>query len=166
MKRMQLSAFIAIVALVCSSCASIVSDTIYPLTVKTTPAGAMIVIKNHKGKEVFSGNSPAVVDLEAGAGFFKKASYQVIISKAGYASQTIPVHCSVDGWYWGNLLLGVVVGMLIVDPATGAMYELDTEEIDVVLTAETSSIGQPQLQVYDIASIPDSWKDKLVRLHP
>lgn len=30
-----------------------------------------------------------------------------------------------DGWYIGNLLFGGLIGMLIVDPATGAMYKLD-----------------------------------------
>lgn len=29
-----------------------------------------------------------------------------------------------DGWYWGNILFGGLIGMLAVDPATGAMYKL------------------------------------------
>jgi hypothetical protein len=29
-----------------------------------------------------------------------------------------------DGWYIGNILFGGVIGFLIVDPATGAMWKL------------------------------------------
>ena len=31
---------------------------------------------------------------------------------------------SLSGWYWGNIVFGGLIGMLIVDPATGAMYKL------------------------------------------
>jgi len=29
-----------------------------------------------------------------------------------------------SGWYWGNILIGGLIGMLVVDPLTGAMYKL------------------------------------------
>lgn len=29
-----------------------------------------------------------------------------------------------NGWYIGNLLFGGIIGLLIVDPATGAMWTL------------------------------------------
>ena len=30
----------------------------------------------------------------------------------------------VDSWYFGNILFGGLIGMLIIDPATGAMWKL------------------------------------------
>ncbi|WP_174263189.1 CsgG/HfaB family protein [Citrifermentans bemidjiense] len=30
-----------------------------------------------------------------------------------------------NGWYWGNIVFGGVIGLLIVDPATGAMWKMD-----------------------------------------
>jgi hypothetical protein len=32
-------------------------------------------------------------------------------------------------WYFGNILLGGVIGMLVVDPLTGAMYSLDEDYV-------------------------------------
>ena len=60
----------------CSSCASIVTRSIYPLSINSTPSEAKISITDKKGKEIFSGNTPAVVQLKAGVGFFVKAEYQ------------------------------------------------------------------------------------------
>ncbi|MFG0400611.1 hypothetical protein ACF8D8_17535, partial [Pseudomonas sp. zjy_11] len=44
--------------------------------------------------------------------------------KDGYPDKTIELDSSLSGWYWGNILLGGLIGMLIVDPLTGAMYKL------------------------------------------
>ena len=40
-----------------------------------------------------------------------------------------------DEMYWGNCLIGGLIGMLLIDPATGAMYKLQ-ENIWVNLTPE------------------------------
>lgn len=60
-----------------SSCASIVSKSSYPLSINSTPSNATISITDKKGQEIFLGNTPAVVKLKAGSGFFSKAEYQV-----------------------------------------------------------------------------------------
>ena len=64
----------------------------------------------------------------------------------------------VEGWYWGNILFGGLIGMIIVDPATGAMYKLDTEAVDVSLVKlEKNAENQ-----VNINSIPEDWKKHLV----
>ncbi len=156
--------FVAITFL--SSCASIFSKSVYPLTVNTSPSEANVTITDEKGTEIFKGNSPANVRLKASTGFFKKASYTVNVSKEGFGTKSLPVNFKIDGWYFGNLLLGGVVGMLIIDPATGAMYKIDSELMNVNLNKETSSIEQPTLKVYDIVNIPQNWRNKLVRINP
>lgn len=40
----------------------------------------------------------------------------------GYAPQELTVTGTVSGWYIGNVLFGGLIGMLAVDPVTGAMY--------------------------------------------
>ncbi len=40
-----------------------------------------------------------------------------------------------DGWYFGNLIFGGLLGILIIDPATGAMWRLD-ETFTVYLDGE------------------------------
>jgi hypothetical protein len=150
--------------LILSSCASILSKSTYPFTINTTPSGVNVLIKNGEGMDIYNGTSPATVNLKAGAGFFKKASYIVRISGEGYNEQTLPINFTIDGWYFGNLLLGGVIGMLIVDPATGAMYKIEDEYMNINLSKSSTSIENPTFKVYDIANTPKEWKDKLVKI--
>ena len=147
-----------------SGCATIFGHSSYPVSVYSNPSGAIVSITDKKGKEVYRGESPAMVMLKSGAGYFSKAEYQVKISSAGYADQIIPVNYKLNGWYIGNILIGGILGMLIVDPATGAMWKLDTPPINVTLSKSTESTGAPTLKIVDIASVPQNMKDKLVQL--
>jgi len=148
-----------------SSCASIVSKSSYPISINSTPSGAKIVITDKKGIEVYTGTTPATVKLEAGSGFFQKARYQVRFTKEGYDTKTVPVIFKLDGWYFGNLLIGGVIGMLIVDPATGAMYKLDTDFLNETLSKSTASIHKKELKIYNINEIPADWATHLVLLN-
>jgi len=118
-----------------TSCATIFSKSTYPLTVNTSPSEANITIVNAKGIEIFKGNSPTTVNLKSGAGYFKKAAYQLKISKHGYEEQIIPIDFKLDGWYWLNLLNSV--GILIVDPLTGAMFKLENDRVHTTLKARS-----------------------------
>jgi hypothetical protein len=148
-----------------SSCATIFGHSSYPVSINSNPAGATVSITDKKGKEVYKGASPATVTLKSSAGFFSKAEYQVKISATGYAEQIIPVNYKLNGWYFGNILFGGVIGMLIIDPATGAMWKLDTPPISVTLSKSNASTETPTLKIVDIASIPQSMKEKLVRVN-
>ncbi|MCK3685227.1 hypothetical protein [Maribellus sp. YY47] len=161
--KLKTTAFILAVLLL-TSCASIVSKSIYSVSINSTPSEANISITSEKGKEVYNGNTPAVVDLKAGDGFFKKASYSVKFSKSGYEEKVVPIYFKLDGWYWGNILFGGLIGMLIVDPATGAMYKLDDDFITETLTPKNTTADQTSLQIYQLTEIPDHWKEHLVAL--
>ena len=150
------------VLLFLSSCASIVSKSSYPISINSTPSQAKIIITNKKGIEIYAGNTPATLKLKAGSGFFGKAHYQVKFSKDGYDTKTVPVNFKLDGWYFGNLLVGGVLGMLIIDPATGAMYKLDTEFLNETLSKSTASIDNQGLKIYEMNEIPTEWAEHLV----
>jgi hypothetical protein len=64
----------------------------------------------------------------------------VTYTKNGYDTKTVPVEFKLDGWYFGNILLGGLIGMLIIDPATGAMYKLETEFLNETLVQSTASV--------------------------
>lgn len=151
-------------ALLVSSCATIVTKSSYPLMINSHPAEATISVLNKKGAEIYTGHTPATVKLKAGSGFFGKAEYQVKLEKAGYVSKTVPVYFKLDGWYFGNILLGGVIGMLIVDPASGAMYKLETEFVDETLVPSTASAQEADLRIYAITDIPVEWKKHLVSI--
>ena len=147
-----------------SSCASIVSKSTYPLSINSSPSNAKVSITDKKGKEIYLGNTPATVKLKAGAGFFSKAEYQVKFSSPGYDDKIVPITFKLDGWYFGNLLLGGVLGMLIIDPATGAMWKIETEFLNETLSKSTASID-PEMKIMNINEIPENWKNHLVRVN-
>ena len=106
-------------------CASIVSDSVYPVEITSTPSGANFEIKNQAGQVVQTGSTPGYARLEAGAGYFDGEFYTVTYQKQGFETQAVPLDTEVDNWYgWGNLFFGGLLGYFVVDPLTGAMYEL------------------------------------------
>ncbi|WP_122858756.1 hypothetical protein [Pseudomonas viridiflava] len=141
---------IAIAAFAVTGCASIVSDSKYPVAVTPSPSGAAYEIFNESGISVHSGVTPDEVTLRAGAGYFDGEKYTVTYRKDGYTSSTQTLESGIDGWYWGNIVIGGLIGMLIVDPATGAMYTLP-EKINSTLTvapvSAISAVGQSSVQV-------------------
>ena len=154
---------VAIALLLTSSCASIVSRSSYPVTINSTPARAGISIVDKQGRQVYQGATPATLMLSASSGFFSKASYQVTFDLPGYDRRVVPIECKLDGWYFGNVLFGGLIGMLIVDPASGAMFKVDTPFIDEQLSRSLATDAQ-QLRVYDINEIPADWKARLVQI--
>ena len=157
------SALLIVLVFLFSGCASIVSKSIYPLSINSNPNDAKISITDKKGKEIYLGNTPATVQLKAGAGFFSKAEYQVKLSSLGYDDKIVPVIFTLDGWYFGNILLGGLLGMLIIDPATGAMWKMETEFINETLNKTITSL-EPELKILNINDIPKSWESHLVKV--
>ncbi len=142
-----------------SSCATIFTKSTYPLSINSNPI-AKISVTDKKGKEIYLGNTPATVPLKAGAGFFSKAEYQVKFTAPGYEEKIVPVTFKIEGWYFGNILFGGIIGMLIVDPATGAMWKLENKFLNETLAPLTTST--PELKVYNINNIPEDWISHLV----
>ncbi|MBR5622155.1 MAG: hypothetical protein IKW49_03105 [Opitutales bacterium] len=113
--------------LLSTGCASIISDTTYSVSISSSQEGAPFSVKNEDGVTVATGTTPDIVSLKAYAGFFDGATYTI---ESGSASTTLD--SDLDEWYWGNIIFGGLIGMLIVDPATGAMWELPEHmEIEV-----------------------------------
>ena len=81
-----------------TSCASIVSKSKWPLSIDSAPSNSKIVITNKKGKEVFTGQTPATLDLKSSNGFFSKERYEVTFSKEGYDNKVVPVEFKLNGW--------------------------------------------------------------------
>jgi hypothetical protein len=157
--------FLAIVLITLTTgCASIFSKSSYPISIKSNPDEAKIVIKDKNGVEIFTGLTPASLQLKASSGFFERARYQVTFTKNGYDTRTVPIEFKVDGWYFGNLLIGGFIGMLIVDPATGAMYKLETEFLNETLVQSTTNVDSNQLNAYTLDEIPKGCSNHLVKV--
>lgn len=124
MRVIRNSVFLVLTAIIILGCASIVSRSEYDVTITSNPSDSYITITDRDGFDIFSGTTPAYVTLPADAGYFVGATYTVKFEKAGFQTQTLLLRNKIDGWYFGNILLGGIVGMLIIDPLTGAMWKL------------------------------------------
>ncbi len=107
-----------------SGCSTIAGKSDYDVVIDSNPSAAHYVITNRAGQKVSSGVTPATVNLKSSAGYLKGESYKIALDKSGYPDTVYSLNSSLSGWYWGNILVGGLIGMLIVDPLTGAMYKL------------------------------------------
>jgi len=148
---------------ICSGCASIVSKSNWPLTVISTPSGAKVEITNIDGELAYSGTTPATMKLKSGAGYFSKQSYKVKLTMDGFGEKIIPVECKLNGWYIGNLVFGGLIGFLIVDPLTGAMYQLDAKVIHETFSDKISG-SEPRLEILDINDLNEGLRKHLVAI--
>lgn len=157
--------FIALCTLLisASSCATLFTSTKYPVTFNTTPEGAELCIVNRAGHIVFEGQTPANVKLKSSAGYMKREEYKIIFSMEGYAQKVVYISAELDGWYIGNVVIGGWLGMLIVDPLSGAMYKIAKEDREINETLHPTQ--DHALQVYDINDLPDGIsREDLVRV--
>ncbi|MBJ6724924.1 hypothetical protein [Geomesophilobacter sediminis] len=123
----RFSKAVALMALVSlTGCASIVSKSEWPVTIQSNPTGAKCVISKENGVSIQVGETPMTVTLSSSKGYFSKAEYKLVCNKEGYQASEAEFKAHINGWYLGgNLVFGGLIGYLIVDPATGAMWRLD-----------------------------------------
>jgi len=50
-------------------------------------------------------------------------------AKDAYQAREVTVRGEIEGWYFGNIIFGGLIGLLAVDPATGAMYTLKPNSV-------------------------------------
>lgn len=168
--RKQLLAVCAAGMLTLTGCATIISGSTQAITIKSVPEAAKLSITNKSGEKIHTGETPATVTLKRGAGFFQPQHYQVTLEKDGYQTKTVSVSGTLNGWYIGNLIFGGPLGILIIDPLTGAMYSLTPSEVTTGLSpaevkAGVNSKGQVQmLTVMLVQDVPaaDMQRAKLI----
>ncbi len=155
---------VAALMFILTGCASIVSDNDYPVSFKSNPSDAEIEITNLKGVLVHSGKTPMTVTLDSGAGFFKSAKYKLVFKKEGYKILEETLEAKLDGWYVGNILFGGLIGILVVDPATGAMWKLP-KEYSVDFINNGKKITDVSLEVLDFNEVVEEDRQHLVKLN-
>lgn len=108
-----------------AGCASIVHGTRQDVTIDTDPPGATITGRRLPSQTI----TPANLTLK------RKYDYEFQIEKPGYKTETVFVEKNITGWFWGNLLFGGIIG-IIVDLNNGAGYKLEPEDVFVKLRPE------------------------------
>jgi hypothetical protein len=131
------------------------------LTFKSVPEAATLTVVDRNGVNVHNGTTPATIKLNRGAGYFKPQSYKVTVSKPGYQPRTIDIRSTMSGWYFANVVIGGALGMLIIDPLTGAMYRLTPNTVSTSLEAATAdATDKHALTILLAQDVPLAlWKD-------
>ena len=97
-------------------------------------------------------------------GHFKGKNYTVVFKKEGYKDHEMAIKRGPDGWFiFGNLLFGGLVGWLIVDPITGAMWTLPKEITSTLDSSAESQLDQASFTVATIDDVPKAHRDKWKR---
>ncbi len=108
---------------------------------KSEPSEAKLtVIDLSNGNVMTSTKTPQVVLLPKSTGYFKKGKYSATFEKEGFDKKEVNLESNVSAWYLaGNLLFGGLIGWLIVDPASGAMWHFDPTQISVLMNAKNAA---------------------------
>ena len=146
--------------LVFTGCASILGGgTRQDVQISSTPAAATIKVERTgvtgKIETVWEGTTPATVNLK------RKREYLVSVTLDGYQTIEVSLEHGTNGWVWGNLLCGGLIG-LIIDFTNGAAKKLVPDEVNVQLV--TAMGPGMDHSVYAVFSALDSNGD--LRLLP
>lgn len=159
MKLLKIGLALSVLGL--TGCATVMSESRYPVDIQSTPTGAKFTIKDRDGKVITQGKTPQKVTLAAGAGYFKKATYEITFEGKEFGKITKTLEPQIDGWYWANFAIGGPVGLLIVDPLTGAMYKLPE-----IFSADLNTKGNnASLTIISVEHLDDKQKSQLIKLN-
>lgn len=108
------------VPILLSGCASIVSGTTDNITVNSDPQGAKCDLKNGEITVANVESTPATVLVR------RKADDLIVrCSKEGYLNGSSVNNSGLNGWVFGNVAFGGIIGVII-DSSDGAMFDYDS----------------------------------------
>ncbi len=82
----------------------------------------------------------------------------------GYQTYETTLKRKLDGWIFGNILLGGIIG-IVVDAASGSMYSLSPKDVTVELTKSTATNHQTKDGIYFSVTLqPDPHWQKIGQL--
>ncbi|MFC1510041.1 PEGA domain-containing protein [Candidatus Omnitrophota bacterium] len=122
MFKKSITVFTAICLVVTlSGCATIVSGRNQDLPVYSSPSGAIVSVGTMKQ------TSPATFALDR-----RQGAYVVTVEKDGYESVEVKLKKGVNGWVFGNIVFGGIIG-LVIDISTGSASKFTPDEVDANL---------------------------------
>lgn len=116
---------VLVLAMLSTGCATIVSGSKQTVKFTSNPTAATIYID-----EVEVGKTPFEIKLK------RKTEHHVMIKLDGYETYQTNLTKKFNAWFIGNIALGGLIG-IIVDPITGAMYNLTPKELHAEMSKDT-----------------------------
>ncbi|HEU5396765.1 MAG TPA: hypothetical protein VFV81_06335, partial [Verrucomicrobiae bacterium] len=125
-----------------------------------------VTIYDKTGKEVLVTNTPANVKLRRRHGFLTFEDYRVVVQAEGYYPFETHVKSSINPWYVGNIIFGGLVGLVIVDPATGAIFTISPRKIDENLVSSAVPLTPEELKQAQLKLNPPLTNSPPISLAP
>jgi hypothetical protein len=128
------------------SCATVRHSVPEPVTITSEPPDARVTITDLRTHQLLvRASTPVVVPLARHAGYMRPARYKVVVEKPGYQPYVLRLQAELEKEYFGNFVVGGPLGLLVIDPLTGAMYALPSRVHAVLVTANTAeAVGTAQ----------------------
>jgi hypothetical protein len=154
-------------ALFAGGCASIVHSGNRSININTEPGGAKATMSKPDGTIIGMQTTPCTFSLDPRRGYFKGQNYTLKLELAGYKPTEVELHTELSGWYFGNILFGGLIGMVIVDPLTGSMWNIAPDKIDQNLSSSQAVLIRKHkgFVVVLVSQITDSERKQMVRIN-
>ena len=134
MKKIPLykKCFLILLALAFSACATIVKDSKQQVFIDSEPRGVRCRVYNSRGTVDFR-RTPFVTDVKRSF-----SDLTTVCNKPGYLTAQEVTSSSSNGWIWGNLIIGGLLG-LIMDLTSGNSFDYPQNIVVILDEAEDLS---------------------------
>ena len=120
-----------------SGCASILGGgTSQPVSMVSLPTSATFTVRSSSGIQMAQGQTPQSISLP------RRNEYQIEVAAKGFQTQTVALTRGLNGWVWGNFLVGWIIGFAV-DFIDGAAYKLEPALVAVSLVQIKADNGTP-----------------------
>ncbi len=152
----RILAALLVVALL-AGCAGIIHGSRQDVRVTSVPSGAVVRVNLNNQATT----TPGVLTLNR-----KEIGYVLTFEKQGYKPVEVSLRRTVDGWLFGNILFGGLIG-LVIDFASGSAYKLTPDEVSTVLTQMNVSLKDTKkgdlLVVVDLERLPKQARERIAQ---
>ena len=128
------------ITLFSTGCATIVHSGPRKVPVASNPPGATVTIYDRDGHQVMKQTTPFTATLHPKYRYFQGQQYRVVFEMPGYQPAEVQLQSRISGWYFANIAFGGLIGMVAVDPNTGAMYNLWPNKVDQTLQPQSTLV--------------------------
>ena len=125
-RKIIVGVLVCLLLLLTQGCASIVSGKGQEMSFTSVPDGATVTVSGR-----VLGVTPMTVRMD------RDNKQAVTFEKDGYKPLTLPLTTTLNGWFWGNILL-IYAGPFgsTTDGASGAVYEYSPSQYNVTLQSK------------------------------
>lgn len=138
--------FLLFLLVLLSNCATIIKGGKQEVSFTSVPEDTIVIVN---GRTL--GKTPVTTTID------RKSDQILTFEKEGYKTLTLPFTTTINGWFWGNIAIGGLIGSTT-DGLSGAVYEYSPSQYNITLvptdktfTENTETIKKNEIKSYIIS---------------